>query len=274
MPEFKMPKFKIPDINKKEDKQTKQKKQKLKKIFNRDCAIIGYVKKDQVIDLNYRVVANILRDEKSNVCRLDFLNGLFGAMYNNGNIFDPYGNYIGSIEENKKSKLYLFLGIAMFALVAISFAFSGKFLELIGTDDTAYIINITQSDTDTNWSEIESLDILSDRIYPESSGVYSFKIDNKTNSDVKYDVLFESINEYDIPMKFKVRINNINALQTTDWVDISEINIEDVLLTKDSKSVFKLEWMWDSVSDEVDTLIASSGTATYTIKITVSVELD
>lgn len=116
MPDIKMPRFKITDFDK---KKTKQKK-KLKKVFNKDGEIIWYIKKDQIIALDYRIVANILRDEKSNITRLDFLNGTFGVLYKNGNLFDHLGNYLGTIEEKKGLKfLVLFLTLMVLLLIIL-----------------------------------------------------------------------------------------------------------------------------------------------------------
>ena len=49
------------------------------------------------------------------------------------------------------------------------------------------------------------------------------------------------------------------------WVSINDMNIEDIFATKDSKTLYTLEWKWDTSDRDLE--IAKEGLATYTVYI-------
>lgn len=90
-------------------------------------------------------------------------------------------------------------------------------------------------------------------IAPMSKGTFNFVVRNDTNEDVVYHVKFvDEMNNF-VNMKYRLKLDNIYIRGNQDkYIEIKELDVEDVILPKDSVSIYTLEWYWES-DDEKDT---------------------
>lgn len=107
-------------------------------------------------------------------------------------------------------------------------------------------------------------------IAPHSIGTYQFYVKNETKNDIKYNVrLLDEMNHF-VNMKYKLKIDNLYICGNKDtYVSIEELNIDDIILSKDSTALYTLEWYWDD-SDKLDTIVGTQSNYKdeyYTLKI-------
>lgn len=84
-------------------------------------------------------------------------------------------------------------------------------------------------------------------IAPESKGTFEFYIKNKTSDDINYNISFEDeLGEF-VNMKYRLKLNG-EYIKGTDeqYVQASEINLNKMLLAKNSNDLLSLEWYWKS----------------------------
>ena len=138
-------------------------------------------------------------------------------------------------------------------------------------------IEITQNNM--NWNEIKDLEIFSNPefsnekiIIPKSKGSYEFVISNKLNERVKYNINLKEKNELNVNMKYRLKLNNIYVIRNKDtWVDIEELNLNEVISEKNSSNIYTLEWYWEE--DTNDTQIGKQVYAEYKCSIEVISEI-
>ena len=93
------------------------------------------------------------------------------------------------------------------------------------------------------------------KIAPNSKGTYQFYIKNISKSDVKYDIKFTDEMNHFVNMKYKLKMDNIYIKGNADnYVTLDELNLDDIMVLKDSLNIFTLEWYWED-DDELDTYI-------------------
>lgn len=95
-------------------------------------------------------------------------------------------------------------------------------------------------------------------ITPKSKGEYSFCIKNVADKDVSYDINFEDEMTYHINMKYRLKIDNLYVKgNENEFINIEELNLEDIIVTKKSLNLFTLEWYWED-DDTLDSIVGSS----------------
>ncbi len=94
-------------------------------------------------------------------------------------------------------------------------------------------------------------------IAPHSIGTYQFYVKNETKNDITYNIrLLDEMNHF-VNMKYKLKIDNIYMCgNKDDYVNIEELNVDDIILTKDSTTLYTLEWYWED-NDELDTIVGT-----------------
>lgn len=105
-------------------------------------------------------------------------------------------------------------------------------------------------------------------IAPNSKGTYQFCIKNESSENIVYHIRFLDEMQFPINMKYKFKIDNVYIRGNEDnYVSIDELDVEDIIVTKDSINVFTLEWYWED-NDENDTIVGSQeNTQYYTLKL-------
>jgi len=94
-------------------------------------------------------------------------------------------------------------------------------------------------------------------IAPHSIGTYQFYVKNETKKDIKYNIrVMDEMNHF-VNMKYKLKIDNIYMCGNKDnYVNIEELNVDDIILTKDSTTLYTLEWYWED-NDKLDTIVGT-----------------
>lgn len=139
----------------------------------------------------------------------------------------------------------------------------GDLKEVSGLYDNVSIIDITKDDVSAK--KIEALDIFVNErlnnkklIAPNSHGSYKFCVQNTADDDVKYDINFTDEMTEKINMKYRLKIDNIYIRGSKDeYVDISDLSVQEIKVLRNSNNVFTLEWLWQEASDEEDTYVGS-----------------
>ena len=73
-------------------------------------------------------------------------------------------------------------------------------------------------------------------------------------------------------MIFKLNLHESDNSNINDYyVPANSLELNNIYIPANSSRIFKLEWYWKNsgTNDKDDTQIASTGLATYTVKITV-----
>ncbi len=100
-------------------------------------------------------------------------------------------------------------------------------------------------------------------IAPRSKGTYKFAIKNKTENDLIYNISFDDEENKLINMKYKLKFENVYMKGDKEkYVPIEEINMNDIIIMKNSIQLYTLEWCWED-NDKVDTVIGSMSENQY-----------
>ena len=153
----------------------------------------------------------------------------------------------------------------------------------IGSTSSDSITRITVSDDDLQITKDTELAIfdntkfdIEDMIAPGSSGDYTFYITNVSNVDLTYDIAFSDIMSNPVNMMYKLKFNNVYICgNSEEYVDISSLNIDDIIIMADSTDMFTLEWCWID-DDEEDTktgiLSTEESREYYTLNLSIYVK--
>lgn len=99
--------------------------------------------------------------------------------------------------------------------------------------------------------------LANNKLTPNSSGVYRFSIKNKSDYDMIYNIKFEDDMKNYVNMKYKLKIDNIYVRGNNDkYVSIDELDLDNIIVPKNSINIYTLEWTWEN-SDEEDTKVAT-----------------
>lgn len=108
------------------------------------------------------------------------------------------------------------------------------------------------------------------KIAPNSKGTYKFYVKNKARDNIIYNIKLLDEMSHFVNMKYKLKLNDVYICgNKAEYVGIDELNIDNIVLTKDSTTLYTLEWCWED-SDELDTYIGSLKTDEYyTLKLNI-----
>ncbi len=127
------------------------------------------------------------------------------------------------------------------------------------------------------WDEEKNLNVFENgyyedmKIHPGMEGDYQFRIKNENGKKLTYDLEFAELNEYDVNLHYRLRLNNVYIAGSEDeYVSVSELTQKGLILADDSAAIFTLEWKW--IDDEGDTN-AGMNQANYTLIIFFSAEI-
>ena len=100
-------------------------------------------------------------------------------------------------------------------------------------------------------------------IAPKSNGSYKFCIENVTEENISYAIKFEDKMDLPINMKYRLKMDNVYIKGNKDkYVSLDELNVEDIIVLKDSINVFTIEWYWED-DDINDTIVGSQESDQY-----------
>ena len=129
---------------------------------------------------------------------------------------------------------------------------------------------IQVSDDKTEWNENTDLNIFSNVkfdgqpiIAPKSSGEYKFVIENIGDTKVSYAISFEDIMSNPVNMKYRLKLDNVYIRGTKEnYINIDDLDVEDIIVLENSNNVFTLEWYWED-DDKADTFVGSEESEQY-----------
>ena len=105
-------------------------------------------------------------------------------------------------------------------------------------------------------------------IAPGSSGTYKFSIKNTTESNMVYDIKFEDMMTSYVNMKYRLKIDNIYIKGSdTEYVDLSDLNVSNIIVPKNSTNIYTLEWCWVSDNEKDMEIANKKDRQYYTIKM-------
>lgn len=188
-------------------------------------------------------------------------------------------------EENKNTKRKRFLIIILLIFILLLIFLLGYRVGKIGynqaiADQDENSINNVITITENDMQEIKNnqLNIFNNEkfnnekiISPHSKGTYQFFIQNKTNSDVTYNIKFSDEMKMIVNMKYKLKMDNIYIKGNLDnYVDLKELDLNNIVVLKNSTNIYTLEWYWED-DDELDTNIGKQDDDNY-YKINLNIE--
>ena len=100
-------------------------------------------------------------------------------------------------------------------------------------------------------------------IAPKSYGKYQFYVSNISNKHVKYTMKFSDEMKKFVNMKYKLKIDNVYIRgDLENYTTIDNLELDEIVVLKDSTNVFSLEWYWED-DDSLDTAIGSEKDTQY-----------
>lgn len=181
------------------------------------------------------------------------------------NVFDMDGVYTGSVYNHKRAVIWVYIALVI-AIIGVLTAF------LFFRQSTKMRIDSEIIITEANGAKItETWNILGPEkkdkvLYPGKSYTYNFTIANDNDIAISFDIKFEDLNKYNIPMKY--RLSDTNGYlygNQNSWVDANEIELEDVIIPAHTEVKYALQWMWVTEEDASDSVIGDAFDADYTI---------
>lgn len=130
----------------------------------------------------------------------------------------------------------------------------------------------------TEWSELKELDIFKNSYFEDKSiiapgvkGNYSFTVENESDSNFIYNIVFTEENPYAINMVYKVKVNGQYVLgNDNNWVKQGVLSRSNLLLNAQSNDLYTIEWKWEDNYN--DTQIGETEGAYYKMYIKVDAE--
>lgn len=105
-----------------------------------------------------------------------------------------------------------------------------------------------------------------------SSSSYHFVVKNTFNEKLIYSIKTEEINKLGVNMKYRLKLNNVYVIgNETTYVNIQNLNLNNVILFENSSDIYTLEWKWEN-SDN-DTKIGESEYGDYKLKLNIQSEI-
>ena len=189
------------------------------------------------------------------------------------------------LNKNKRKNKILIIIIILLIIILLLMCLLGYKMGKIGystvnssgttSDENIDIIEITDENGAT-WKN-NKLQIFKNEkfngekiIAPKSKGTYKFYIKNKVGNDITYNISLLDEMSHFVNMKYKLKLNDVYICGNKDeYVGIDELNVDNIVLTKDSTTLYTLEWYWED-EDELDTFVGSlEDDQYYTLKLNV-----
>lgn len=176
------------------------------------------------------------------------------------------------LNKNKRKNKILILIIILLIIILLVMCLLGYKMGKIGystvnssgttSNENIDLIKITD-ETGAKWKN-SNLQIFKNEkfngekiIAPMSKETYQFYVKNEVGNNITYNIrILDEMNHF-VNMKYKLKLNDVYICGNKDeYVGIDELNIDNIVLTKDSTTLYTLEWCWKN-DDELDTFVGS-----------------
>lgn len=118
---------------------------------------------------------------------------------------------------------------------------------IIISDDEQIFNNGTQ----INIFRHNSDKVKTDKIAPQSTGIYKFYLKNENAFPIYYNIKLTEENTYSINMKFRLKQGDKYLIgNENEWISISDLTTNDILLSSQTYDAFELEWCWFESSND------------------------
>lgn len=181
----------------------------------------------------------------------------------------------GVNKEIKRKPVIIISIISLFLFLIITIYLIGYQIGTIGVsaDIMAQLDVIKITSNCVEWNNSKELSIFNNGIFsnknmiaPNLKGTYKFIVQNTSSENIRYNISFLEENKHNVNMKYRLKIDNIYVVGGKDnWEDITGMNIEDILITNNSKTMYTIEWYWEE--SENDTQIGKKEYAEYKLYI-------
>lgn len=112
-------------------------------------------------------------------------------------------------------------------------------------------------------------------IAPGYSGIYNFRVNNKSNMNIKYQLEFRELEEYNINIRYRLKRNKEYIVGSSEeWKEASKIKTSFLDLEDNATDNYYLEWLWIDSNDELDSYIGRNMKDFYKLNIQFHINLD
>lgn len=234
-----------------------------KPLLDNENSYLGSLDKESICDLNGIEIANFSRIEKTkNVNGIEvnvrvYQSSEFGdiKVLNNELFLD--NSLIGYV--GKRGARLIVLIIIMSILLALFLAMIYLMFDIPAKRKIEIVLGNENNPQFTDGK----IDIFDSKLGPGTSGQYQFSIENKEKKPVTYKFKLEE--EYDkdkidyFPILYRLSGSNQNSNEANDWVEGSELFLENYVIGSKKTDDFTLEWEWPyEGNDHQDTLIGEN----------------
>lgn len=116
-----------------------------------------------------------------------------------------------------------------------------------------------------------SKNVKNDKIAPLTKSTYRFDIKNGNKFAIKYQIKMSEENPYNINMKYRLKLDGKYIIgDENTWVNINEINTNNLILANESYAKFELDWYW--AEGENDTFIGTQIQSKYKVYMEIYAE--
>ncbi|MFW5780076.1 MAG: hypothetical protein ACOCWI_01310 [Bacillota bacterium] len=262
------------------NKKTKTKINRYKKVYDNRGKVVGFVKPIRKLYPHFDIT-ELLNSVEANIKRIEFQGGGDGYLDKNGNVFTSNEIYVGNLKNPKRVFIPISIAFILIIFVTLTTFYATVIMGRAGfpTISLNYPqISIMDVNNDLQWSDRQELNILENTygekvLYPGANGKYGFVVDNKTSNAMVYNILISDINEHNIPIRYRLKANNIYVASSKDsWQTIDNINLDGIYLSRFSSVVYEIEWFWpDDLDDEYDTSLGNQQ-CRYLIEVKVNAQ--
>ena len=201
-------------------------------------------------------------------------NSVIAYMDKYRNVYDVDGYYIGTLGNagylNYALHILTVLTIIAVILAAISLRESAS----RDVDSTITIVERDGTVAEEVWN-IFGAEKADKILFPGRNYIYHFTVINDHDVDILFNISFTADNNADVPIRYKLESPSGYLFGSElSWVDLFDMNVENISIPANSSVTFALHWMWRSESDRKDTIIGNLDDTHYTIYVEYSSTID
>ena len=166
-------------------------------------------------------------------------------------------------EKRQYFNIWSFALILLFFMISVFFLFIFLPKSFLPKDTLGiYLADVSYEDGNKSEVSIFEEDAFEKKlIHPLTKGSYSFAIyNNSEEENMPYELEFTGENLDNIPIVFSLQRNEkyiFGGKEKSEKIPLKEFETETIELDGRTTDIYKLEWTWETVSDESDTFIGN-----------------
>jgi hypothetical protein len=158
-------------------------------------------------------------------------------------------------------------------------------------DEAPLFVATDERDPTRFWAALSAVDLFAERegnhgvqtisgnnvIAPGSYGSFVFRVYNPESLPLEYTIhlLETDQNNPALPMAYRLKRGNggTDYINGSDWKTADKVALPETTIPPKTAAVYTLDWKWNTVSDAVDTTIATQSTRPmYILNIVITAE--